>query len=143
MKIGSLSLDSRVILAPMAGVTDRPFRTLCRRFGAAYGVTEMISARALQFKDKKTARLMALGDEERPAGIQLFGDDPEVMAQAAEKAMRFSPQLIDINMGCPAPKIANNGSGSALMKDPEKCGEIVRAVKRACDVPVTVKMRKG
>lgn len=143
MKIGSLSLDSRVILAPMAGVTDRPFRTLCRRFGAAYGVTEMISARALQFKDKKTARLMALGDEERPAGIQLFGDDPEVMAQAAEKAMWFSPQLIDINMGCPAPKIANNGSGSALMKDPEKCGEIVRAVKKACDVPVTVKMRKG
>ena len=143
MKIGSLSLDSRVILAPMAGVTDRPFLTLCRRFGAAYGVTEMISARALQFKDKKTARLMALGDEERPAGIQLFGDDPEVMAQAAEKAMRFSPQLIDINMGCPAPKIANNGSGSALMKDPEKCGEIVRAVKKACDVPVTVKMRKG
>lgn len=142
-KIGNLTLDSRVILAPMAGVTDRSFRTLCRRFGAAYVVTEMISARALQFRDKKTARLMTLGEEERPAGIQLFGDDPAIMAQAAEKAMKFSPQLIDINMGCPAPKIANNGSGSALMKDPEKCGCMVEAVKNACGVPVTVKIRKG
>ena len=104
-KIGNLTLDSRVILAPMAGVTDRSFRTLCRRFGAAYVVTEMVSARALQFRDKKTARLMTLGEEERPAGIQLFGDDPAIMAQAAEKAMKFNPQLIDINMGCPAPKL--------------------------------------
>lgn len=142
-KIGNLTLDSRVILAPMAGVTDRSFRTLCRRFGAAYVVTEMVSARALQFRDKKTARLMTLGEEERPTGIQLFGDDPAIMAQAAEKAMKFNPQLIDINMGCPAPKIANNGSGSALMKDPEKCGRMVEAVKNACNVPVTVKIRKG
>lgn len=143
MKIGTMEIEGKAVLAPMAGVTDRPFRKLCRQFGAAYCVTEMVSAKALQFKDKKTPLLMRLDQDEHPAAIQLFGSEPDVMAMAAEKAMAFSPDAIDINMGCPAPKIANNGSGSALMKDPDLCGRIVEAVSRAVDVSVTVKIRKG
>lgn len=143
MKIGNLKIEGRAALAPMAGVTDTAFRELCARFGTAYTVTEMISSKALQFQDKKTASLMALGEAERPAAIQLFGDEPAVMAEAAEKAMAFAPDMIDINMGCPAPKISGNGSGAALMKTPPLCGEIVAAVKKAVPVPVTVKMRKG
>ncbi len=143
MKIGTMEIHGKAVLAPMAGVTDRPFRRLCRQFGAAYCVTEMVSAKALQFKDKKTPLLMRLDENEHPAAIQIFGDEPEVMALAAQKAMAFSPDAIDINMGCPAPKIANNGSGSALMKNPDLCGRIVEAVSRAVDVPVTVKIRKG
>ena len=143
LKIGSMEIQGKAVLAPMAGVTDRPFRRLCRQFGAAYCVTEMVSAKALQFKDKKTPLLMRLDENEHPAAIQIFGDEPEVMALAAQKAMEFSPDAIDINMGCPAPKIANNGSGSALMKNPDLCGRIVEAVSRAVEVPVTVKIRKG
>ena len=143
VKIGSLTIEGYAALAPMAGVTDQPYRTLCRRHGAAYVVTEMISSRALQFQDKKSIRLMTLAENEHPAAIQIFGDDPAVMAEAAKKAAAFSPEMIDINMGCPAPKIANSGSGSALMKSPALCGEIVRAVKNAVDLPVTVKIRKG
>ena len=143
MKIGTMEIQGKAVLAPMAGVTDRPFRRLCRQFGAAYCVTEMVSAKALQFKDKKTPLLMRLDEAEHPAAIQIFGDEPEVMALAAQKAMAYSPDAIDINMGCPAPKIANNGSGSALMKNPDLCGRIVEAVSRAVEVPVTVKIRKG
>lgn len=130
------------MLAPMAGVGDRAFREICARFGAAYTVSEMVSAKALRFQDKKSRELMVLGDS-RPAGIQLFGAEPEDMAAAAQKAMEFCPDFIDINMGCPAPKITGPGAGSALMKHPPLCGEIVAAVKGTVSVPVTVKIRAG
>lgn len=143
MKIGNLTIEGRAVLAPMAGVADRAFREVCVRFGAAYATSEMISSKGLQFHDKKTASLMELSEAERPAGIQLFGDDPAVMAQAAQLALAFSPDSIDINMGCPAPKVSGNGSGSALMKTPVLCGKIVAAVRKAVPVPVTVKIRKG
>lgn len=143
MKIGKQTIKGRALLAPMAGVTDLPFRELCVSFGAACVVTEMVSAKALTFSDRKSDALMELSPEERPAAIQLFGDDPETLAQAARLAVLHQPDFIDLNMGCPAPKIAGNGSGSALMKNPELCGRIVAAVKAAVDVPVTVKIRKG
>lgn len=143
MKIGNQIIKGRAVLAPMAGVTDRPFRELCASFGAAYVVTEMVSAKALSFSDRKSDALMELSESEHPAAIQIFGDDPETMAQAARLACAHHPDMIDINMGCPAPKIANNGSGSALMKNPDLCGRIVEAVKAAVDIPVTVKIRKG
>lgn len=131
------------MLAPMAGAADRAFRELCASFGAGYVVTEMVSSKGLEHQNKKTNELMELSAEERPAAIQLFGNEPEVMARAAQAAMAFSPDAIDINMGCPAPKVCNSGSGSALMKAPALCGRIVRAVKDAVPVPVTVKLRKG
>ena len=143
MKIGNVILPGKVFLAPMAGVTDQAFRELCVRFGASYVITEMVSSKALQFQDRKSRELMALSDAERPAGIQIFGSEPETMALAARKCMEFAPDIIDINMGCPAPKVSNTGSGSALMKNPSLCGEIVAAVKKAVPVPVTVKIRKG
>ena len=143
MKIGNLTIEGTAVLAPMAGVTDKPFRELCRRFGAAYVITEMVSSKALQFQDKKSNQLMSLSQAEHPVAIQIFGDDPATMAEAAKKAAAFGPEVIDINMGCPAPKIANSGGGSALMKNPPLCGEIVHAVKQAVDLPVTVKLRKG
>ena len=143
MKLGHLSIDGFAALAPMAGVTDRAFRELCASFGAAYVVTEMVSARGLLYHNRKTAELMELSEAERPAAIQLFGDDPQIMAQAARRAMDFSPDAIDINMGCPAPKVTGTGGGSALMKDPQLCARIVEAVKAAVPVPVTVKIRKG
>lgn len=143
MKIGNVVLPGNVFLAPMAGVTDQAFREICVRFGASYVVTEMVSSKALQFQDRKSRELMALSEQERPAGIQIFGNEPETMALAAEKCMEFSPDILDINMGCPAPKVSNTGSGSALMKDPALCGKIVEAVKKAVPVPVTVKIRKG
>ena len=143
MKIGNLEIKGRAVLAPMAGVADRAFRELCTQFGASYVVSEMVSSKGLQYHDKKTGSLMTLSDTERPAGIQLFGDDPAVMAQAAKLAMQYAPDAIDINMGCPAPKVSCNGSGSALMKNPRLCGEIVAAVKSTVPVPVTAKKRKG
>ena len=143
MKIGNLEIKGRAVLAPMAGVADRAFRELCTQFGASYVVSEMVSSKGLQYHDKKTGSLMTLSDTERPAGIQLFGDDPAVMAQAAKLAMQYAPDAIDINMGCPAPKVSCNGSGSALMKNPRLCGEIVAAVKSTVPVPVTAKIRKG
>ena len=143
MKIGNVTLPGKVFLAPMAGVTDQAFRELCVRFGASYVITEMVSSKALQFQDRKSRELMALSDAERPAGIQIFGSEPETMALAARKCMEFAPDIIDINMGCPAPKVSNTGSGSALMKNPSLCGEIVAAVKKAVPVPVTAKIRKG
>ena len=143
MKIGTLSFSGKAFLAPMAGVTDQAFRELCVRFGAACVVSEMVSSKALQFQDRKSRELMQLGENERPAGIQLFGCEPETMALAAKKALEFSPDFLDINMGCPAPKIVNSGSGSALMRNPSLCGQIVEAVRKAVDLPVTVKIRKG
>ena len=130
MNIGGLSIAGRAVLAPMAGVTDRAFRELCVRFGAAFVISEMVSSKGLQYNDKKTGQLMLLSEEEHPAAIQLFGCEPEAMAQAARKALAYGPELIDINMGCPAPKITGGGSGSALMKTPELCGEIVRDLNR-------------
>lgn len=143
LKIGNVELKSNALLAPMAGVSDRAYRELCMRFGAGYCVSEMVSSKALSFNNKKSEDLMETSDFERPCGIQIFGDDPECMAEAALHAMKNTPDIIDINMGCPAPKISTNGSGSALMKNPELCGKIVEAVVRTSNVPVTVKIRKG
>ena len=144
MKIGNIELDDRrAVLAPMAGVSDRAFREVCKGYGSAYAVGEMVSAKGLMMGDKKSRELLYLSDKERPAACQIFGCDPLIMAQAAEKCLEFSPEVIDINMGCPAPKIAGNGSGSALHKNPKLAGEIVRAVSSAVDIPVTVKIRAG
>lgn len=143
LNIGGVSLKSHAVLAPMAGVSDRAYRELCVRFGAAYCVSEMVSSKALSFNSKKSEELMEISDLERPCGIQIFGDDPKCMANAAKHALENKPDIIDINMGCPAPKISSNGSGSALMKNPWLCGEIVKAVTAVTDTPVTVKIRKG
>ncbi len=142
-KIGNVTIKSRAVLAPMAGITDRAYRELCVKFGAGYCVSEMVSSKALSFNSKKSEALMDISLQERPCGIQIFGDDPECMAQAAAHALQNKPDIIDINMGCPAPKISSCGSGSALMKNPQLCGRIVEAVVGASDVPVTVKIRKG
>lgn len=143
LNIGGVPLKSHAVLAPMAGVSDRAYRELCVRFGAAYCVSEMVSSKALSFNSKKSEELMEISDLERPCGIQIFGDDPKCMANAAKHALENKPDIIDINMGCPAPKISSNGSGSALMKNPLLCGEIVKAVTAVTDIPVTVKIRKG
>lgn len=143
LNIGGVPLKSHAVLAPMAGVSDRAYRELCVRFGAAYCVSEMVSSKALSFNSKKSEELMEISDLERPCGIQIFGDDPKCMADAAKHALENRPDIIDINMGCPAPKISSNGSGSALMKNPRLCGEIVKAVTAVTDIPVTVKIRKG
>ncbi|MBQ6864371.1 MAG: tRNA dihydrouridine synthase DusB [Clostridia bacterium] len=143
MQIGTIKTDGFAALAPMAGVADVSFRLLCRNYGAAYTVGEMVSAKGIQMKDKKSKELMLLDDKERPSAIQLFGDEPDVMAQAAVAAMEFKPDFIDINMGCPAPKVTKGGAGSALMKNPELAGRIIAAVTKAVDIPVTVKIRAG
>ena len=143
IQIGGVSIKRTAALAPMAGVADRAFREICRRFGACYAVGEMVSSKGLTYQSKKSAELLVTSGEERPVAVQLFGDDPLTMARAAELALSYQPDIIDINMGCPAPKIAGNGGGSALMKRPQLAGEIIRAVAAAVDVPVTVKFRKG
>ncbi len=143
MFIGDVEIKGFAALAPMAGVADRAFRELCRDFGAAYVVTEMVSSKGVSYKNIKSTELMEISEKERPAGIQLFGNEPDTMAAAAIEAMSFKPNIIDINMGCPAPKISGNGCGAALMKSPALCGEIVKSVSDAVDVPVTVKIRKG
>ena len=143
MKIGNVEIKGFAALAPMAGVADRAFRELCVEFGASYAVGEMVSAKGITYNNDKSLELLEISDEERPCAIQLFGYEPDVMAKAAEMSLAYKPDIIDINMGCPAPKIALNHSGAALMKEPELCGEIVNAVRNAVDVPVTVKIRKG
>ena len=144
MQIGSITLAGRLALAPMAGVTDLAFRQICREHGAALTVTEMVSTKALCYQDKKTPRLLALGEDEHPAAAQVFGHEPETMAEGAKIARAVSGcDIIDINMGCPAPKIVNNGDGSALMRDPALAARVIEAVVKAVDVPVTVKFRKG
>ncbi len=142
MNIGSLQFNHLAFLAPMAGIADRAFRELCVHYGAAYTVTEMVSSKGLTMGDKKSAELLTIGGE-RPCGAQIFGDDPQIMANAAVKCLDFKPEVIDINMGCPAPKIAMNGGGASLMKNPLLAGEIIKAVSKAVDIPVTVKIRKG
>ena len=144
MQIGNVTINGKLALAPMAGVTDLAFRHICREHGAALTVTEMVSAKALCYQDKKTPRLLELGADEHPAAAQIFGHEPDTMAEGAKLALEKSGcDIIDINMGCPAPKIVNNGDGSALMKDPELASKVIAAVVNAVDVPVTVKFRKG
>ncbi|WP_296968543.1 tRNA dihydrouridine synthase DusB [uncultured Eubacterium sp.] len=142
MKIGDLEFTNIAFLAPMAGIADRAFRELCTQFGAAYTVTEMVSSKGLTMGDKKSGELLTIGSE-RPCGAQIFGDDPEIMAQAAVKCLEYKPNILDINMGCPAPKVAMNGGGASLMKKPQLAYEITKAVVEAVDIPVTVKIRKG
>ncbi len=142
--IGNIELQGRVTLAPMAGVTDFAFRALCRAQGAALTTTEMVSAKALVYKDEKTRSLLYLPEDEHPCAVQIFGHEPEVMAEAAGLALELSgADMLDINMGCPVGKIVKSGDGSALMRHPELAGRIVEAVKAAVSVPVTVKFRKG
>ena len=141
MKIGDLEIHGHAALAPMAGVADRALRELCVSYGAAYVIGEMASSKGISMHDRKSAALLSISQAERPAGVQLFGDDPLTMAKAAEMAMAYAPDFLDINMGCPAPKVA--GNGGALMKKPQLAAEIVRACVRAVPVPVTVKMRIG
>lgn len=142
MKIGNIEFNHIAFLAPMAGIADRAFRELCVNHGAAYTVTEMVSSKGLTMGDRKSGELLTLGNE-HPSGAQIFGDDPEIMAQAAIKCLDYKPEIIDINMGCPAPKVAMNGGGSSLHKNPQLAYEITKAVVNAVDIPVTVKIRKG
>ena len=145
MKIGNITINSALALAPIAGVTDLAFRTICRELGAGYTITEMVSAKALCYQDKKSVPLLQLGEGEHPAAVQIFGSDPACMEQAAGMAAeRSGADIIDINMGCPVPKVANSGDGSGLMKNPELAVKVAEAVIRgAGGRPVTVKFRLG
>lgn len=143
MKIGNLTLEHGLFLAPMAGITDHAFRALCVANGAECVTSELISAKGATYGDKKTALLAKLYDDEPISAIQIFGNDPEIMANAARIMMQYSPKYIDINMGCPVPKLVKNGEGSALMRDPALCERIVSAVVKAVDIPVTAKFRKS
>lgn len=144
MKIGNITIETPILLAPMAGVTDIAFRRVCRMCGAGLSTTEMVSSRALLYQDKKSNQLMQLDESESPSCVQLFGNDPSAMAEAAKLVVeRTNCSILDINMGCPTPKIVNNGDGSALMKNPKLAGEIVKKVRNAIDIPLTVKFRKG
>lgn len=143
MKIGNVEIEKTAALAPMAGVADRTFRELCKDFGAAFTVSEMVSAKGLSMGDKKSGELMFISKKEHPSSIQIFGNEPATMAEAALSAVKMNPDLIDINMGCPAPKIVKGGAGSKLMQNPELSGEIIKAVSSSVDIPVTVKLRTG
>lgn len=143
LKIGNVTIPGNLILAPMAGVTDLPFRVLCKEKGADYIYTEMVSAKGIYYNNKNTASLLEVLPEERPVALQLFGEDPQIMAEMAKRIEERPFDVLDINMGCPVPKVVNNGEGSALMKDPVRVGQIVSAVSRAIRKPVTVKIRKG
>ncbi len=144
VKIGNIELDGLLALAPMAGITDTAFREVCRKLGAVYTCTEMVSAKALVYKDVKTKSLLEIGENEHPCAAQIFGSEPEFMEQAAGLAREISgADIIDINMGCPVGKVAGNGDGSALMRDPDKAQKVIEAVVRGAGVPVTVKFRKG
>jgi putative TIM-barrel protein, nifR3 family len=143
MKIGCLQIENSVFLAPMAGITDMPFRILCREQGCGFVYTEMVSAKGMHYNDIKSQKLTELDEREKPAGIQIFGSDPEILASIAERLDSSDAALIDINMGCPTPKITKNGEGSALMLKPLLIGEIVKSVSSATKKPVTVKIRKG
>ncbi len=143
MKIGDFDLKGNIMLAPMAGVTDKAFRLTAKPFGPALMYTEMVSGKGLLYKNKKTGDLLEVLDEEKPTAVQIFGHEPEVMAKIAAESLSRGADMIDINMGCPAPKIVNNGDGCALMKDPALAGEIIKSVKNAVECPVTVKFRAG
>ena len=143
LTIGDVTLDNNVILAPMAGVTDLPFRLLCRRMGAGLVCMEMVSAKAIFYNNKNTEELLEIHPEEVPASLQLFGSDPKILADMAKRIQERPFSILDFNMGCPVPKVVNNGEGSALMKEPKLVEEILSALVRAVDKPVTVKIRKG
>lgn len=143
LKIDNLTIPRTAALAPMASVADRPYRVMCKKFGAAMLVGELASAKGLCYSDRKTAELLTVTSEERPMGVQLFGTDPVFMAKACKLAAAYEPDFIDINMGCPVPKVVNLGAGSALMKTPELAAQIVSACVDAVDLPITVKMRRG
>lgn len=144
VKIGNVEIERTAVLAPMAGVADRAYRLMCRKYGAAYVVSEMVSAKGIVYGDKKTAFLCTVTPQERPMGIQLFGSEPEFMAKGVEIVKRFEPDIIDINMGCPVTKVVGTGAGSALMKDIDLAARVCEAtVKAAGDTPVTVKIRSG
>ncbi len=143
MKIGKKIIEGKAFLAPMAGVTDSAYRNVCYSYGTACTVTEMVSSRAIIHNDKKTDKLADLSLDNGPVAIQIFGDDPSIMAEAARKMEEKNPMFIDVNMGCPVPKIAGNNCGSALMKTPKLCAEIVKAMVNAIDTEITVKIRKG
>lgn len=143
LKIGNVELKNRVFLAPMAGVTDMPFRVLCKEQGCGLVYTEMVSAKGMHYNDEKSNKLTLLDEKEKPGAVQIFGSEPEIMAEVAQKLDKSDASIIDINMGCPAPKITKNGEGSALMKKPDLVARIVKAVSSATQKPVTVKIRKG
>lgn len=143
LQIGNVTLDNPIILAPMAGVSDLPFRLLCREMGAALVCMEMVSAKAILYKNRNTESLLEIDPRENPVSLQLFGSDPEIISTIAHQIEERPFDILDLNMGCPVPKIVNNGEGSALMKNPKLAGEIIRRTVRAIDKPVTVKIRKG
>ena len=143
LKFGNVTLDNNLILAPMAGVTDLPFRLLCKEQGAALCCMEMVSAKGIYYNNKNTESLLTVDERERPVSLQLFGSDPEIMAAMAAKIEHRNFDILDINMGCPVPKVVNNGDGSALMKNPKLAGEIIEKMVKAIEKPVTVKIRKG
>jgi len=143
MKIGNVTLENNIFLAPMAGITDSPFRTLCREQGAGLVYSEMISAKGMHYNDEKSWKLADISEDEKPVAVQIFGSEPSILAEIAGKLNSSDAAILDINMGCPTPKITKNGEGSALMLKPELAGEIVKAVVSASDKPVTVKIRKG
>lgn len=144
IKIGKISIERTAALAPMAGVADRAYRLMCKKYGAAYVVSEMVSAKGICYSDRKTAELCTVTGEERPMAVQLFGSEPNFMAEAVKIVLEYSPDIIDINMGCPVPKVVSTGAGAALMKDVKLAADITEAaVKAAGDTPVTVKIRSG
>lgn len=143
MKIGNVELENNIFLAPMAGVTDLPFRILCKEMGCGLVYSEMVSAKGILYDNENTKKLLTVEQRERPAAVQLFGSQPEIMAAMAKKIENYDIDIIDVNMGCPAPKIVKNGEGSALTKNPKLVGEIVKAMVTAQKKPVTIKFRKG
>ena len=143
MRIGNIELDAPVALAPMAGISDLPYRVICRKFGCGLTVSEMVSAKGLLYKNEKTFAMLQIAEEERPTAIQLFGSVPDELAEAARIVEARGADIIDFNMGCPVPKVVNNGEGSALMKTPELAGRILEAMVKAVRIPVTVKFRAG
>lgn len=144
VNIGNVAVRKTAVLAPMAGVADRAYRLMCKKYGASYLVSEMVSAKGICYSDRKTAELCTVTDEERPMAVQLFGSEPDFMAEAVKIVLQYNPDTIDINMGCPVPKVVNTGAGSALMKDIVLASAITEsAVKSAGNVPVTVKIRSG
>ena len=143
MKMGNLNLDNRVFLSPMAGVTDLPFRLICKEQDCGMLYTEMVNAKALCYDDQNTKKMLKIEDAEHPLAIQIFGSDPEYMGGAAKILNSYPNEILDINMGCPAPKVVKNGDGSALLKNPELAGKVLRAVVDNSEKPVTLKIRKG
>lgn len=143
ISIGNVKLKKTSALAPMASVADRAYRILCREYDACYTVSELVSAKGLCYNDSKTAELCTVTQKERPMALQIFGSEPDFIEKATEICMNYKPDILDLNMGCPVPKVVNNNSGSALMRDIELAASLVRAAKRASNVPVTVKFRKG